>query len=142
MKNHLSMEGSMGRRLIVARRDMRSRMLINAIRGVCHRKIHPKTLHFPSEKLKGKSYVLTPSGGLVLPVIRRSHASLHSLMTSRAYFLFLHSPLNANEFSCFPSGISHQPPQKWEIVSPCKSSRIRWWHGEDLVNVFRRLRCR
>ena len=50
-------------------------------------------------------YVLTPSGALVLPVMRRSQASLHSLMISSAYFLFLHSPLNANEFSCFPSGI-------------------------------------
>jgi hypothetical protein len=50
-------------------------------------------------------YVLTPSGALTLPVMSRSQASLHSLITSRAYFLFLHSPLNANEFSCFPSGI-------------------------------------
>src|ERR1700737_5531371 len=57
---------------------------------------------------KEGAYVLTPSGALVLPVMRRSQASLHSLMTSSAYFLFLHSPLNANEFSCFPSGIYHQ----------------------------------
>src|SRR5579862_1111670 len=52
-----------------------------------------------------EKYVFTPLGASVLPVMRRSQASLHSLMTSRAYFLFLHSPLKAKEFSGFPSGI-------------------------------------
>lgn len=39
------------------------------------------------------------------PLMRRRHASLHSCTISVAYFLFLASPLNANWFSGFPSGI-------------------------------------
>jgi len=38
--------------LVVAGRDMRCRMLIHAIRGVCHRKIHPETLHFIKKNLR------------------------------------------------------------------------------------------
>ena len=41
----------------------------------------------------------------VFPVTNFSHDSAHSRTTSMAYFLFLHSPLNANWFSGLPSGI-------------------------------------
>lgn len=76
-------------------------MLVNTVWRICNSEI--QTGH-KLDVCEGTN-VLTPSGALTLPVIRRSQASLHSLMTSRAYFLFLHSPLKAKEFSGLPSGI-------------------------------------
>src|ERR1700736_3367895 len=95
---------------MVARGDSRGCGLIHSEGRIGNGKVHATTSMLCSGKggRKEGAYVLTPSGALVLPVMRRSQASLHSLMTSSAYFLFLHSPLNANEFSCFPSGIYHQ----------------------------------
>jgi len=71
---------------------------------------------------KGYCTYVEISPGLVLPVISLSQASAHSRTMSVAYlfsvsigfryamgfpthFLFLHSPVKANWFSGFPSGI-------------------------------------
>lgn len=74
-----------------------------------------------SPRAAGRGIYVETSPGLVFPVINFSQASAHSRTISDAYldgreldfinrlqqtyFLFLHSPVKANWFSGFPSGI-------------------------------------
>lgn len=89
MKNHLSMLGSIGAGARFSLAGMGGSWLGST------RLVECLTV----------TLVVETSPGVVLPVMSFSQASAHSRTMSVAYFLFLHSPVKANWFSGFPSGI-------------------------------------
>ena len=92
--------------LIVARRNLRCPVLVDAIQRLGDREIqHAHQLHKLRKECQGKALHVETLSSLDLPCNQLSRASVRSQIGSKPNFLFLSFPLNASEFSSFPSGI-------------------------------------
>ena len=137
-----------GGRLVVAGRDVGCGMLVDAVRGVRHREIHPKTLDSQKGR-EGEGEVRVDTLGRFSFAGNKTFPSLITFLDDlKCILLILTLSTKRKRILLLPirnlpiSPHSHKPAPRWGVGLPCKSSKTRWWHEEGQVNVFPRLRCR